>query len=169
MALRTAIPRGLKSFVVRDAVLAAKPVDDTELLTINFTLPAGFGYICNELHVNIETIRAIDWNAFGTFLLSSSSRANQGFDYRMLLDFAGPWSQNGTTLGGRSTDEVPANLSRVPIIPATSGAFSSLRFANLAATVAGVGNVNALVSFWEYDLEQLAWFSPHSALNVVNR
>jgi len=167
--ITTAVPRGLKSFVVRDATLALKGSADTELLSINWTLPAGFGYVLNELHVNIEQDRAQDWVGMGQYLLSNSTPANKGFDYRMALQFSS-YSQNGTTLGVASTRNITTGtLSRTPIVPGREGAFNSMRFANLNTTAAAAGKVNALASFWEYDLEQLQYFAAHMALGTIGR
>ena len=167
-AIRTPIPRGLKSFVVRGAVLAAKPVDDTELLTIALTLPAGFGYVVNEIHCNIIVDTADDWNGFGIWRLSQSSPANNGFDYRFLLPFSNT-SQNGSTLGVRGTRQAGQHITRTPIVPPREGSTQSLSFTNLNAAVQAAGTVDALLSFWEYDLEQLAWYPAHVAASTYVR
>lgn len=166
-ALRTAIPRGLRSFVVRKAVLALKPVNDTELLSINATLNPGFGYVLNELHVNILQDQAGAFEDEGILLLADPSPALTDFDYRIPLSFVN-YSNNGTNLQARGT-RVPAGiLARTPIVP-QSALLVSLRFANLQATAATAGTVNGLVSFWEFDLEQISYFPIHSAQNVLAR
>lgn len=149
-------------------MLAAKPVNDTELLTINWTLPAGFGYVLAELHVNIEQDVAGNWQSAGQFLLSNATPATKGFDYRMSLSFVAG-SQNGVATGYVATSIPSGTLSRTPIVPGREGAFSSMRFSNLVAAVGAVGNVNALASFWEYDLEQLQYFAAHVALGTLGR
>lgn len=162
------MPRGLKSFVVRDGVLALKPVNDTELLSISFTLPAGFGYVLAEVHLNIEQDRAADWESSGLLLLSNIDSAHADMSYRQPLGFVSV-SNGGTALDVRATRLNSGTLSRIPIFPAQSGVFTSLRFSNLTATAAAAGNVNAVCSFWEYDLEQLVYFAAHMATNVVGR
>lgn len=166
-ALRTAIPRGLRSFVVRKAVLALKPVNDTELLSINAILAPGFGYVLNELHVNILQDRAAQFEANGMLVIADSSRALEDFDYRIPLAFEN-YSNNGTNTQAMGT-RVPAGiLPRTPVVP-QSGSLVSMRFANLDATAAAAGTVNGLISFWEYDLEQLAWFAAHVAVSTATR
>jgi len=149
-------------------VLALKPVNDTELLSISMALPGGFGYILNELHVNIVVDRATDWEGFGHWRLSQSSRANANFDYRYPLLFS-LFSQNGISNGVRGTRYGENQLTRTPIVPPSGGSTSSLHFANLNATAAAAGTVDSVISFWEYDLEQLAWYPAHAATNVIAR
>ncbi len=168
IALRTAIPRGLKSFVVRGAVLAAKPVNDTELLVISWTLPGGFGYVLNELHLNIVVDVADDWNNRGHLRMSQTSIANRDFDYRIPIDFLS-FSQNGTTTGVRSSKVQSGTLTRVPIVPRSTGSTAQLSFTNTNAAVGAAGTVDAVISFFEYDLEQIAWFPAHIAAAVITR
>ncbi len=170
MTLGTAIPRGLKSFVVRRADLAAKPLNDTILLQVLMTLPAGFGYILNELHLNIEVARQQDWNPFVSWRVSRSSRATENMDYF----YAIPWEssgRNGVSTFVRSTVITAGNLLRTPIIPGQNpnGVTMTLAAQNLNTTDAAAGTVNAVVSFWEFDLEQIQYYPPHSATNVVTR
>lgn len=153
---------------MRDATLALKPVNDTELLSISFTLPAGFGYVLAEVHLNLEQDRAADWEGEGLFLMSNIDSAHAGMDYRMPLQFRN-LSNGGTALDVRATRNNAGTLTRIPIFPGSAGVFTSMRFSNLTATVASAGNVNAICSFWEYDLEQLVFYAAHMATNVVGR
>ncbi len=155
--------------MVPDETLEAKPINDTILLSMSFTLPGNFAYLLNEVHVNILGDTADDWEPKGILLLGSPSPQLKGFIYRMSLPFL-EINNSGTTAGlGRATQIGSGFLSRVPILPGREGAFSSLRFSNLAAAAGAAGLVNMLVSFWEYDLEQMQYFAAHSAANVVGR
>jgi len=167
-AIKTAIPRGLKTFIVRKAVLALKPVNDTELLSVNFTLPSGFGYVLADVHLNIVQDKALDWGASGYLLLTNIDPAHDDMDYKMPILFVAV-SNGGVTVDARMTQIPAGTLSRVPISPGRGGSLTSLRFNNLAAAAAAAGVVNAVCSFWEYDLEQLSYYPAHSALNVVGR
>ncbi len=142
-------------------------MNDTELLTISFLLAGGYGYILNEINVNIVVDVADDWDNRGHLRLSQTSPANTDFDYRVPLDFLS-FSQNGLTTGVRAT-KINGALPRTPIIPRSSGQTNSMHFTNLQAAVGAAGTVDALISFWEYDLEQMVYFPAHSALNVVPR
>ncbi len=167
-AIRTPIPRGLLSFVVRDAVLALKPINDDELLTISFSLPGGFGFVLAECHVNIEQDRAQDWEEFAMLLMVGPQVATEGVGYRMAMEMANT-ANGGVEKDVRTTRVLAGTLSRVPITPGPAGTFTSWRYQNFAAAAAAAGNVSAAISFWEYDLEQLAWYPTHSAENVVTR
>lgn len=158
----------MKSFVVAGGTLDAKPVNDTQLLQISFTLPRGFGYVLAEIHFNINVDRAADWNEAAEFLLSNPTVATAGVDYRMPLPMT-LTANDGAILGVRTALTAAGTLSRIPITPASSGSFTAIRYANLTATVQAAGTVDAVVSLWEYDLEQLAWYYAHSAANVVSR
>lgn len=94
--------------------------------------------------------------------------AHQGMTYRNTLPFE-TMSNNGVDTDIRSTLIPSGTLSRIPILPAAAGVFTSMRFVNLTATAAAAGKVNAVVSFWEYDLQQITYFAAHMATNVVGR
>ncbi len=150
-------------------VLALKPVNDTELLSIAGTLNPGFGYVLAEAHCNISQDRAQDWNGFGQLRISQPSPELDGFDYRMPMQFSN-YSQDGTTLGVTSTRGGGTySLLHTPIVPPTGGSTFSMSFANLAAAAAAAGVVDAVVSFWQYDLEQLQFFPVHVATGVYSR
>ncbi len=154
--------------MVPSAVLALKPVNDTELLDVIVTLPSGFGYVINELNVNITQDRAASFEAEGVLIITDSSRQNQDFDYRIPIPFIN-FSNQGTNLQARATRVPAGSLTRVPIIPGAAATTLRLRFSNLDATVAAAGVVNALMSFWEFDLQQLQYFPAHVSESVTTR
>ncbi len=167
-SLRTAIPRGLSSFVVRNAVLALKPVNDTELLSVSVTLPQGFGWVLNEVHLQIIQDQAGAFEDELALVIANSSRANVDFSYHIPIPFVN-YSNNGTNLQARAS-RVPAGiLPRTPIVPAGIATLVQLRASNLSATVASAGTVDALLSFWMFDLQQLQYFPAHVAEAVVTR
>ncbi len=131
-------------------------------------MPGGFGYVLNELHVNIRVDTASDWEAFGSWRVSQSSVANRDFSYRFPIPFTNV-SDNGVSLGNRETSIDLGILTRTPIIPRSTGSTQSIAFSNLQAAVGASGNVEALISFWEYDLEQMVYFPVHSAAGVLAR
>ncbi len=153
---------------MRRAVLAVKPVNDTELVVVQWTLPGGFGYILNELHMNIEVDVASNFTAAAVYRSSLPNPALGAFDYLQVLEFANG-GRNGTVNNLRSTRVGAGILSRVPILPGSGGATQALSCHNLNVAVGAAGVINAVISFWEYDLEQLAWYPAHSAANVVTR
>ncbi len=153
---------------MRGATLAAKPVNDTILLSINFTLPGGFGYVLAEISLNIEVDTATDWNANAMFLMAAPTPEATLIDVRMPIEMAST-GNGGVDLGVRASRIPSGTLSRIPIMPGQSGTFTSLRYANLAAAVGAAGTVDAYCAFWQYDLEQMEYFPAHMATNVVGR
>ncbi len=150
-------------------VLALKPVNDTELLSISGTLNPGFGYVLVEAHCNISQDTADDWDGFGQLRISQPSTALDGFDYRMPIQFSN-YSQDGVTkkivaTRGGGTYQ----LLHTPIVPPEGGSTFSMSFANLAAAAAAAGVVDAVVSFWQYDLAQLQYFPVHVATGTFLR
>lgn len=144
-----------------------KPVNDDELLSINFTLPGGFGYVLADVHCNIVQNRAVDWTGNGFLLLTDIDNAHRDFDYKIPLEF--PSFSNAATSNDARATRIPAGtLPRIPITP-SGELITSMRFANTSDTVASAGVVNAVVSFWEYDLEQMVYFAAHMAMNTVTR
>ncbi len=132
------------------------------------TLPGGFGYILNEVFCAIVVNVANDFEAFCVFSLHQSSRANKDFDYRIpiameLCNF------NGASNNVRASALPSGILTRTPIVPQAGGSNASLAVTDRQDTAGAAGNIDVLMSFWEYDLEQLTWFSPHSAANVLSR
>ncbi len=153
---------------MRGAVLAAKPVNDTILLSMSLTLPGGFGYVLNELNASIVVDTASDWESRGDWRLSQTSVATRDFTYRFPVVFD-LMSQNGVDQGVRATRVSGDVLTHTPIIPRSTGATQSLAFSNLQAAVGAAGTFDAVISFWEYDLEQMVYFPVHSAIGVYQR
>jgi len=168
LTITSAIPRGLRSFLVRGSATDAKPITDDYLLSISWTLPGGFAYLMNELHCNLQVDTASDFTAFAHVRMSNTSKANADFDYRIPIDFP-LFSQNGSTLGVRGTQVPSGVLTRTPIIPPGGVSTASFSVTNLAAPAQVAGNVDFVVSFWEFDLEQAVYFPLHSALGVLPR
>lgn len=167
-AVRTAIPRGLVSFVVRGAATQAKPINDDYLISFAATLPTGFGFVLNEIHFNGQFDTANDFNGLGLFRLSQPSAALRDFDYRMGLQLSAT-SQNGSTIGVVCTRNLDGTLSRTPIVPPQAGSSFALSFSNLADPAMAVGVADVVISFFEYDLEQITWFPANVPLQVQGR
>lgn len=154
---------------MKGAALAAKPINDTELLTINWSLPEGFGYVLNEINVNIDQDRANDWSLSGTYRQSHSSIVQEGFDYLTTFDFIAS-SNTGVSTRKRSTRITAGILPRTPIVPSSHNTPTfAISFTNFTATAALAGTVDALVSYFEYDLEQISFYPAHFAQAVITR
>lgn len=154
--------------MVRGAELAAKPVNDTELLTVGWTLPGGFGYVLNEMHFNIEVDTASDWETTVVWRLSQPNPQLQGMDYLHVIQFA-LGGRNGLAELVRSTGQISAQMVRTPLIPRSTGSTQAMSASNLKAAVQAAGEVNFVASFWEYDLEQIQYFPVHAPVGVYSR
>lgn len=144
-------------------MLAAKPVDDEILLTINFTLPGGFGFLMNELHLNIEVDTASDWGDTAVLRQSRPTPQLNLFDYFTVFDFP-LVGRNGVQEQLRCTQTPSGTLIRTPFVPVVSGSTQSMSAQNTAAAVGAAGVLNFVASFWAYDLEQIAWWPTHSVV-----
>ncbi len=154
--------------MVKAAATAIKPINDDYLLTVPVVLPQGFGYVLAELNMSVVVDTAVDFQGNAVWRVSNAAQATQGFSYRYALSFQ-QISINGSTIGARTTRYEAGQLSRVPILPQIAGAVQSLSCSNLSDPAMAAGTCDALVSFWEYDLQQLQYYFVHSAMNVVGR
>ncbi len=168
VALRTAIPRGLLSFVVRGAELAAKPLNDTLLVSITWTLPANFGYVFNELNVNFQADRAPDFDTIAMLRFHQTSAATKDFDWRYGIDM-NLVSENGTSARRRQTDVHAGQITRTPIAPPSGGSTGGFSIVNRNATAQLAGELDFLISFFQFDLEQITWFPAHSTMATATR
>ena len=168
VALRTAIPRGLLSFVVRGAELAAKPVNDTLLVSITWTLPSNFGYVFNELNCNYQADVAGNFDAFGMLRLHQTSAATKNFDWRYGIDM-NLVSENGTSRRRRQTQMHAGQVTRTPIAPPAGGANGGFSFVNLNTAVQAAGVLDFVISFFQFDLEQITWYPAHASTAVATR
>ncbi len=167
-ALWTAIPRGLRGFLVNVGALDAKPVNDTETLSLTATLPASFAYVFAEISLTIAQDQAGDWDTRyvlnlqnwyqGVLALSSDF----GFDFSPVGLGAG---ERGNGIG--AMDQVPRAPMWAP--SGTSGILINISTFNDVATVAAAGTVNAYINFWEFDLEQARKFPINSPYPVHSR
>ncbi len=149
-------------------MLAAKPINDDERVRIDFSLPLGFAYVLAEVYANIVQDVAAAWDPFGFLELHNTSKATEGLDIRIPVPFE---SMSNTGAGGfnQRASNVPAGtLLRSPICAVPSSTFK-LQFTNQSDPAGAAGTIDALISFWEYDLEQVTWYPIHSAANVVVR
>ncbi len=167
-ALWTAIPRGLRGFVVSTGTLAAKPVNDTETLSLTGTLPNGFAYVFAEISLSISQDQAGDWDDRYVLNLQNwyqgmiAVSSFFGFDFSPVGLGA---TERGNGVGSR--DAFP----KAPMVasPGSSGILINIITFNDVATVAAAGTVNAYINFWEFDLEQIRKFPINSPYPVHAR
>lgn len=167
--LWSAIPRGLQSFIVDTQQLDLKAINDSQILNLKATLPPNFGYVMMDAMVNITQDRAVDWVSNIVLNLQNYYRA----PVNISVGLSSTWVQEFPT--GLSTVTRFMNRSQAwpafPIIGSsdTSGALVTFTANNTAAAAAAAGTVNAFVSFWQFDLEQIRKFPINSPLPTHQR
>ncbi len=169
VTLWSAIPRGLQSFTLPQTALTAKPVNDDELITLTATLPPNYGYVFADSALHITQDRAIDWDAFYTINLQNFYRAPLSQSVAMSITANLPFLDSGFGTVRAGADK--SSAFSYPIIgsPGTSGVLLTLQATNGNNTVAVAGTLTAVVSFWQFDLEQVRKYPINSPTPVNAR
>ncbi len=173
--LWSAVPRGLRGFVVNLGVLDAKPVSDQQLLTLTATLPSSFGYVLSEIHLSIAQDEAGNWNDGYTLNLQNWYQGQLAMPCTWNL----PWT-DGLVTPASGPPAVEKNSSAITVMDSlpkgpmwsprgTSGILISIQAQNQDGDVAAVGQVNAYITFWEFDLEQIRKYPINSPLPTHSR
>ncbi len=162
LTLWSAIPRGLQSFIVDTQQLDLKAVNDVQQLNLTATLPPNFGYVMVDMNFSITQDRAVDWQANTNLNLQNYYRA----PLNISVGVSTTWSQSllpGLTDSSRHYVKVQP-FPAFPIIGAqgTTGVLVVINGRNNQAAAAAVGTVNAFISFWQFDLEQIRKFPINS-------
>ncbi len=167
VALWTAIPRGVVSFIVDSQVLDLKPINDTFQLNIAATLPPQFGYVMVDCNFTLQA-------ASNLAVFDNSVNLNLQNFYRapqsLSLALQGNWRQDFfiTNLNSQlrvmqQTQEWP---KEVLVAPGTSGVLTNFTSTNQDAAATVAGTVNYYISFWQFDLEQIRKFPINSAVRT---
>jgi len=167
-ALWTAIPRGLRGFIVELDALAAKPVNDTETLSLTGTLGPGFAYVFAEISLNLTQDQAADWATEYSLNLQNFYQGNLTLGQTWNFSFS-PVGLGGQERGNgfASMDQSPRAVMFAP--KNTSGIQINISTFNDVATVAAAGTVSAYINFWEFDLEQARKFPVNAPVPVHSR
>lgn len=170
MTVRTAIPRGIRSFTLRKAT-AVKPLNDTYLGNFTAQLPPNFAYLMSDFGFTFQVNTASDLASVCTirladFLPIAEPAAASFFPVTMKL-----LSIDGVTNGASSALVEGASLPRMVLFGAEQliGVQASVRIANLAAAAMAAGTITSFMSFYEYDLEQARNFPVNSPVIVSLR
>jgi len=167
--LWSAIPRGLQSFLVPGSQLDLKAVNDVQQLNLTATLPPNFGYVMVDMSFSITQDRAVDWQANTILNFQNYYRA----PVNISVGLSSSWIQSmvpgltDSTRHYRKDQPYPA----FPIIGATdtSGVLVVINGRNNAAAAAAAGTINAFISFWQFDLEQIRKFPINTAIPTHSR
>jgi len=172
VALWTAIPRGLLSFIVAAQLLDAKAINDDQLLNITATLPPNFAYVMQDCTLTLVATGMGFWDPFCNLNLQNYYRCNRnlaiglasnwvsGFEVSQLFNGARTLTKNGVS---------GTPWPRMPILPTpgTTGIQTVMSCGNgdNGATTAGL--VDYAISFWQYDLEQIRKFPINTAIHTI--
>jgi len=170
LTLWSAIPRGLATFLVDTQALDAKALNDEALLQLQGTLAPNFGYVMADCNVTIAQNLAENWSTFINLNLQNFYRAGE----TLALGLAANWVQDFL---GAAQDTSTRSLSvrqpwpTYPIIGTakTSGILINISTFNNVAAAATAGTVNAYISFWQFDLEQIRKFPINTPIPTHSR
>ncbi len=164
MTVRTAIPRGIRSFTLTTAV-TAKPVNDTYFYNAATVLPPKFAYVMSDFACTIDQDVASDYPSHGYIRVADMLPTRQAahaqfYPIEMIL-----LEVDGLTAGAIASKVNEGNLPRMPLFGASQliGTQVAFRMSNLAAAVGAAGTTRLTMSFSEYDLEQPRNFPVNTA------
>ncbi len=166
--LWSAIPRGLQSFLVPAAALDAKILNDDMILTLTATLPPNFAYVMTrDMMISISQDQANDWNAIILFNLQNYYRTT----LNDAVALSGTWTAQIRSNEDANTRALTAQDSyggwpSLPIIGAqgTSGIQIAITLTNFANAATTAGTIDAAISFWQFDLEQVRKYPINSPI-----
>lgn len=170
--LWSAIPRGLQSFIVDAQQLDAKALNDDALLSLRATLPPNFGYVLQDCRVMIGQDAAFNWsNIFNlnlqNFYRASSDTLTLGLQMSWRGDFllVDPFGLTVRSTVWLDTEGIPS----FPMVGSGSGIQVNLQMANPEDQASLIGTVNAYMSWWQFDLEQVRKFPINTPQPVDSR
>ncbi len=166
--LWSAIPRGLQSFIVDVQALDAKALNDEALLNLTASLPANFGYVMQDLNFTIAQDLAENWSTVYNLNLQNFYRSSGA-----LVATNGNWVQNFVAAAQDLSTRASVQIQPWPAFPMIGQDGGSIAIVisafNNVAAAAAIGTVNAQISFWQFDLEQIRKFPINSPVPTHNR
>lgn len=169
VALWTAIPRGLLSFIVAAEVLDLKPINDTFQLNVAATLPPQYAYVMTDCSFTLAG--AIDLSKFDNsvnlnlqnFFRSNSPNLSGALSCNWRQDFFNTNLSNQLRVM-QKTQDWPREVIIAP--SGTSGVLTNFTATNQDAGATVAGTVDYYISFWQFDLEQIRKFPINSAVRT---
>ena len=158
------MPRAIVNYNLLNGVISAKPVNDTQELTISLVFEQNFAYRFLEMTCSLTQDVANDWS-LGCYLEITNAIRNteQGSTQRhvfVLQDIFRPGSSEAWIARSVAQDNSPRYL--IQTLPSTQAApVVVFRANNQTADVGAAGTVNFYCSFLEYDIEQVERFPVH--------
>ncbi len=169
VTLWSAIPRGLQSFTLPQTALTAKPINDDELITLTATIPPNYGYVFADSALHITQDVASDWDPFYTINLQNFYRAPLSQSVALSLVSNEPFETSG--FGTVRAGAAKSTAFSYPIIgsPGTTGIQINIQATNGANPAGATGTLQAVISFWQFDLEQVRKFPINSPIPTNSR
>lgn len=166
--LRSPIPRGLLTFASDEIASAAKPVNDQYFLRFSVSLPQNYAHVLADLSAFLAVDTASDFEA--AWVLETQD--NYPLAAENKTRYAIP-TLTGAVVNGDPIILMNEPQSRLPRAPiwTVSGTQPTLvlSITNNAAAVMAAGTTAGLMSFWQYDLEQVRSYPVNAPFLVANR
>ncbi len=166
VTLWSAIPRGLVSFVSAVSAIALKPINDQLLVQMTGVLPPNFGYVMNDANFSVAVSAVQTWHPDMNLNLQNFYRGGSE-----TIGLSGNWPQGFDTISVLSDLRAMNREQPWPAFPligtaGTTGIQFVLSAWNADAAANPAGVLNAYLSFWQFDLEQIRKFPINSPVPV---
>lgn len=153
VTLWSAIPRGLRGFVVAAGVLDVKPINDDQQLILLGTLPSNFAYVFAEIGLRILVDVAASWDSEYTLILQDYYQGRADVIQQWNFEFSS--SNLQSTARGQGHTAIGQTPRQPMWSPRdTDGIVINISTFNNGAPAGAAGTVWANINFWEFDLEQ---------------
>ncbi len=170
----SAWPRALLNFNILNGVIAAKPVDDQEELTVSIVLQTNLAYKLVDFNASLIQDVAQDWEPNAYLEVTNGIRnlvAGATQRHRVQLhDMVRTPVPSEMWIAGHSSNG-PTDLPRYVIQSTSAGNSPVIAFkaTNQQAAVGAAGTMNFFCSFWEYDIEQAEGLPLHFGVQTYHR
>lgn len=167
--LWSAIPRGLMSFIAAVSEIQLKPINDQLLVQMTGTLPPNFAYVMADANISVAIATVTTWHPDCNLNMQNFYR---GGDESTGL--SGNFPQDFDTVSVLNDLRAMKRDGPWPTFPMIApGGSSGIQFVlsawNADAAAIGTGILNAYISFWQFDLEQIRKFPINSPQPVHAR
>ncbi len=166
----TALPRAMVNFTVNAGVVSAKPINDTQELEIHINLDDKFAYRIVDLAVDVVQDVAQGWTARGYLEVTDKVRnlpAGSRQRFPVTLDDAFRTPTPVQMWLARSVQPVTYIFQALPGGPVVNDV--DFHATNQSAPAGAAGVVNALFTFFEYEIEQAEYVALHYATLTYQR
>lgn len=173
----TAMPRALVTFNILNGVISAKPLNDSQELTISMILDGNFAYRWIDLNWSLSQDVAQDWLNRGYLELTNAIRnleigATQRHVITMddLIQIPGGSEMIACRAPSANTvSDIPRYVIQTPAVNAQATPVITFKATNQNVAAGLAGTTNFFASFMEFDIEQAERFPLHWPAMVFQR